>query len=407
MAVERNVGQTGIDSFACRFAGNVASLEGDVAARDGHQAQNRFAQLELSVAFDSGDAHDLTRAHAHGHVVECQLRSGHRPLHIDAGHFQQRGGSDRRFASGRVRQIAAHHQLGQSATVGLSRSGVGHGGALTDDRDFVAIGQHLVELVRDEDDGGTFGDEPLQGDEQFDHFLRDEHGRGFVEDENLGAAIQHLQDLDALSLSDTEAGNGCVEVELHPESRHELADSRMGAGEIDSPARCHRFVAENDVLGDGEVVGQHEVLVNHSDAGRDGVGGGAKRASGSVDGDGSLVGLVHAVQRLHQRGLAGTVLADDRVNGARTNREVHIMVGDDAGEGLGDSTQLDREVAARERLFRHGSPRSSEPVIAESPGRRPGLSRTAGCGTSPPFPDQGAVGTSISPAMIAALISSS
>ena len=31
------------------------------------------------------------------------------------------------------------------------------------------------------------------------------------------------------------------------------------------------FVAEDDVLGDGEVLGQHEVLVHHADADRDGV----------------------------------------------------------------------------------------------------------------------------------------
>ena len=56
-----------------------------------------------------------------------------------------------------------------------------------------------------------------------------------------------------------------------------------------------------------------------------------KCAQLAVDVDGAGVGLVHAVQRLHQRRLAGAVLADDRVDGAGADVEVDVVVGDHAG----------------------------------------------------------------------------
>ena len=48
-------------------------------------------------------------------------------------------------------------------------------------------------------------------------------------------------------------------------------------------APAPRLVAEDDVLEHGEVVGQHEVLVHHADAGRDGVGGAAEVTDLAVD----------------------------------------------------------------------------------------------------------------------------
>ena len=63
----------------------------------------------------------------------------------------------------------------------------------------------------------------------------------------------------------------------------------------------------------------------------------------AVDDDRALVGPVRAVEGLHQRRLAGAVLADDGVDRAGADREVDAVVGDDAGEALDDVAQLDRD----------------------------------------------------------------
>ena len=52
-------------------------------------------------------------------------------------------------------------------------------------------------------------------------------------------------------------------------------------------------------------------------------------------------GALHAVEDLHQRRLAGAVLAADGVDLAFLDGEVDAVVGDDAREALGDADQLD------------------------------------------------------------------
>src|SRR5690606_35085778 len=102
-----------------------------------------------------------------------------------------------------------------------------------------------------------------------------------------------------------------------------------------------RLGPQDDVLQHREVVGQHEVLVDHADAGVDGVARGAEGDLPAVDLDRALVRLLHAVEALHQRRLAGTVLPDDRVHRAGLDGEADVMVRHDTGETLGDALQLD------------------------------------------------------------------
>jgi len=101
------------------------------------------------------------------------------------------------------------------------------------------------------------------------------------------------------------------------------------------------LAAQDDVLQHGQVVGEHEVLVHHADPAGDGVAGVAEAHLLAVDGDGALVRLLHAVEDLHQRGLAGAVLTDEGVHGAAAHGDLDVVVRDDAGEALGDAAQFD------------------------------------------------------------------
>ncbi len=92
----------------------------------------------------------------------------------------------------------------------------------------------------------------------------------------------------------------------------------MGAGVVADAVQL--LGAEDDVLEDAEVVGEHEVLEDHADAGGDRVSRRRERDLLAVDLDRARVRLLHAVQDLHQRGLARAVLADDRVHGAALSR---------------------------------------------------------------------------------------
>ncbi len=256
------------------------------------------------------------------------------PQVLDVEHL---GRGDGRLAALRGGQLGADHHLGELAGGDDLRIGVADRGAAPDDADRVGDGQHLVQLVRDEDDGDALGLELAQVVEQRVDLLRDQHGRGLVEDQDLGAAVQHLEDLDALAVGDAEVLDQGVRAHAQAVLVGDLLDLRLRLG----ADAVEVLAAEDDVLPHREVVGEHEVLVHHADAAGDGVAGGVELARLAVDRDGALVRLLHAVEDLHQRRLAGAVLAHQGVHGAGADGEVDVVVGHDTGEALGDAAQFD------------------------------------------------------------------
>src|SRR4029077_14911673 len=55
----------------------------------------------------------------------------------------------------------------------------------------------------------------------------------------------------------------------------------------------------------------------------------------------SLVRLVEAVENVHEGGLPGAVLTEERVHLALAHVESDVVVGDDAGKSLRDPTHLE------------------------------------------------------------------
>ena len=111
-----------------------------------------------------------------------------------------------------------------------------------------------------------------------------------------------------------------------------------------TPAGLGLLVAEHDVLGDGEDRDEHEVLVHHADAGRHGVAGAGEVLDVVVEQDLALVGLVQAVEHVHERGLACAVLAEQAVDLAGLDGEVDVVVRDQGTESLGDAAKFELHV---------------------------------------------------------------
>ena len=177
-----------------------------------------------------------------------------------------------------------------------------------------AIVEHLVELVRDEDDRRAARGQLAQDGEELERLLRREHGGRLVEDQDARVAVERLEDLDALLHADADV--------LDPARR----DRRRGGGGPRARVRAPsadarssrpwraRLRAEDHVLGDGHHRDQHEVLVHHADAERDRVGRRAQLDAAPVDHDLARVGAQQAVQHVHQRALARAVLPQQRVH---------------------------------------------------------------------------------------------
>ena len=131
--------------------------------------------------------------------------------------------------------------------------------------------------------------------------------------------------------------SGSIPTAISPRMR---AVSTRIAPQSTVPKRGAEVAAGEDVLGDGQILEDRRLLVHGDDAqpvcGLR-VGDPPRRA---LDRDLALVGLDDPGQDLDERRLAGAVLADERVDGAGTDREAHLGDCLDAAVAPRDAAQL-------------------------------------------------------------------
>ena len=163
--------------------------------------------------------------------------------------------------------VAADHQPRQRALGGaLGRHGVDLLAA-PQHRHAVGDVEHLVELVRDEDDRRALGRQRAQDAEQVLRLLRGEHRGRLVEHEHLRAAEQRAQDLHALLGADAEVLD--ARVRDRPPGRSAPRARAPGRRRLVVQQRpAVRLGAQHQVLGHGHDRDEHEVLVDHADAER-------------------------------------------------------------------------------------------------------------------------------------------
>ena len=201
--------------------------------------------------------------------------------------------------------------------------------------------------------------------EQLLGLLRREDGGGLVQDHHLGAAEQDLQDLDPLLQADRQVGDQAVRVDLQAVVTLDL--DQLGTGRLEAAADPEAVLgAQHQVLQNAEGLDQHEVLMDHADAGGDGVARAMDPHRSTIDQDLTPVGLVSAVEDLHQGRLAGAVFADDAVDAAGGDRQIDGAVGVDRAEALVHALELDRggRPAHRSLCLNRPLPQNSQALLA-------------------------------------------
>ncbi len=192
---------------------------------------------------------------------------------------------------------------------------------------------HLIELVRDDDAGQALLPEFDDQVEQVPAVLVVQRRGRLVEDEQLHLLGQCLGDLDELLLADADVGDAGPRALVQTDPVEQLL--RVGHGLVPADHATDRvLVAEEDVLGDGQHGHQRELLVDDADAAAL-AGPDVLEVTGlTVEDDLALVAAVRvdAAEHLHQRGLAGAVLAADRVDLAMAYREVDLAERRDVAE---------------------------------------------------------------------------
>ena len=177
------------------------------------------------------------------------------------------------------------------------------------------------------------------GEQCLDLGWREHRGR-LVEQQHVGAAVEHLDDFDPLTLADGEVRDQRSGVDRETEPLADLGHSLFDVTPIEN-SRLVR-IAEHHVLGDRESIDEPEVLVHHADAVGEAVARAAQPDRCAVAFDMALIGPVQAAQHRRQGALAGSVLAEDRVDLAASHGEVDGVGGEHAGKSFGDVDGSDR-----------------------------------------------------------------
>ena len=196
--------------------------------------------------------------------------------------------------------------------------------AVPEDGRPVTQGEDLVQPVAHEQDRHAAVAEPADDREQpLDLVGRQRCGR-LVEDQRTGVYGEGLGDLDQLLVRHRQAPDRGADIELDVELGEQRLCRPAHAPPVDGAQDARRCVADEHVLGDGEVREQSRFLVNHGDAERAGLGGPVDQGGHTLEQDRAAVRLVDAGQDLDQGALAGTVLADQAVDlaGAQVHRDV-------------------------------------------------------------------------------------
>ena len=329
------------------------------------------------------------------------LLAGHADLevaHLELGRF---AAVARGLRVAHPRGRPPHHELRELPDRGLRGVEAAHHLAVAQHGDVVGDRQHLVEPVGDEQDAEPVAGQRPHDLEQRARLALGEHRGGLVEDQEPRVPLVDLaRDLDELHVTDREPRHRNPLV--HPEAdaverrarvaphRGEVEGLELRPGQARQPVGPGRLAVELDVLRDPEARDEHELLVDHPEAGRHGRGGRVEGDRLPLEHDLAAVaaGLAdhrHAEQHVHERALAGAVLAHQRVDRARPHREGHALEDPVAFVLLGDVAELedrrghaDREAGGRRaeasRSRDSGPPAtggSRGRTCASAPGRRP------------------------------------
>jgi hypothetical protein len=198
--------------------------------------------------------------------------------------------------------------------------------------------EDLLQFVGDEDDGFALLHQRRDGQEELLGLLRGQHRRRLIQDQNVGLAIQRLDDFHALASAHRQVSHRGLGVNLQAVLARESTDTLNCGLAVQDEAVAHDFGAQHDVLRHGHHRNQHEMLVYHADTLGDGVAGSFDLHLFSIQEDLPFVRRIQAVQDVHQGALASPVLAQQGMDLPFLQLEINVVVGEDAGEPFGDIT---------------------------------------------------------------------
>src|SRR5262245_60132150 len=215
--------------------------------------------------------------------------------------------------------------------------------------------------MADEDDGHAPVAKASDRRKETLDLMRRECGSRLVHDQEARTRREGLCDLEQLPIRHTES----TDRRARPDVDFEPIEDSLGfpthGAPIDRTPAVPQMPAGEDVLGDGQVGEDRRLLVHRDDPETVCCLRVADVDEVPVDANLALVGLDDPGEDLHQRGLAGAILTDERMDGAGLDGEADIGQCIDAAVALRDSLELDewRRLRRHQRVYPAGTPPST------------------------------------------------
>ena len=206
--------------------------------------------------------------------------------------------------------------------------------------DRVGYPPDLPDLMGNYEDSPASLPQPPQGPKEGVHLAVREEGRGLVEDQDRGTPPEELEDLKLLELALGEAPGPSPGIQAKGVGLDEGGHLGLSLAAGEDKAQAPGLGAEDDILSHGKIRDIFRMLLDHANA-QAGRGGGV--GDGHLDSaypDGAGVGLLEAIEDLHEGRFPGAVLTHDGVDLEVSDLEAGAVIGEDVarriefGDGL-------------------------------------------------------------------------
>ena len=244
--------------------------------------------------------------------------------------------------------VAPDHHLRELGFGHVANRGATRDAAIAQHDDPVADIEHFRQLVADEHDPFAFRAQAAKDREEIGDLGRREVGGRLVEDQKFRITQRRLQDFDALAPPKRQARDHRVGLKVESEALAHFAHARGDLGALQDAARARP--AQHDVLDYAHRFDQHEMLVDHRDAGRHRFGGPVAGERAAAKNDFARVRRRHAEQHFHQGALARAVLAEQAEDLARSHFEIDAVVRAHGAEAADDPSHFQKRGHQMSRL---------------------------------------------------------
>ena len=165
-----------------------------------------------------------------------------------------------------LRQLPADHHRDEPVAVELVDGIPAGDSAITQHRDLVGDSEHLVDSVRDIDDGAPARFQIGDDAEQPGHLPLRQRGRGLVHDEDVRLVRDGARDFDHLSVGDRQFGDALIRLDVDMHSTQKIGRAPGQCAMVDQAKPRQRLAADPDVFRNRHRRHQIEFLVNHRHA---------------------------------------------------------------------------------------------------------------------------------------------